>query len=82
MSIKQTDKNTKLHNKRQNKSRRYLESHDKNKMKVGWTRSVHEGQYMDSNMYKSERGRNQEVDREEDGMMTTNIGKGRLDLEK
>ena len=27
-------------------------------------------------------GKDQEVDREEDGMMTSNIGKGQIDLEK
>ena len=35
-------------------------------------------------MYRmaSQMGRDQEVDREEDGMMTSNIGKGQLGLEK
>ena len=49
---KANGQNTKLHNNRQNKSRRYLESHDKNKMEVGWTRSAHDGQQLDSKMYR------------------------------
>ena len=35
-------RNTKLHNKKQNKSRQYdIESHDKKKMEVGRTRGAH-----------------------------------------
>ena len=54
-------------------------------MEVGWPRGALEGQQMDSKMYRMESlkwERDLEVDREEYGMMISNIGNEKLDLEK